>query len=203
MTFILSEDAALKTHLSGITVSDAKNNERVVGVWFGQPDLEIREQSYPYMTIDMIDIIEELPRTMRGIIKLPYIPDVPGVDPTKDHYTEYPIPVSIEYQITTYSRHPHHDRQIINAMLNDKTPMRFGNLYVPGNDVFTDTYRRLDLLNFTKRDTVEQNKRLFINMFSVRISSEMYLGQLEEATAEVTDVNTTVNHLVQDSFINL
>ncbi len=52
MPFILNEDKALKAALSGITVSDSGNPTRPVGVWFGQPDPEIRFQSYPYITID-------------------------------------------------------------------------------------------------------------------------------------------------------
>lgn len=43
MPFILNEDEALKTALTGITVADDANPTRPVGVWFGQPDLETLE----------------------------------------------------------------------------------------------------------------------------------------------------------------
>ena len=46
---------------------------RKVGVWFGQPDQEIRAQSYPYITIDMVDISEDFSRAMRGKVKPAYL----------------------------------------------------------------------------------------------------------------------------------
>ena len=56
MPYIINEDKALKTLVSGITVSDSGNATRPVGVWFGQPDNEIRQQSYPYITIDLVGL---------------------------------------------------------------------------------------------------------------------------------------------------
>jgi 2,3-bisphosphoglycerate-independent phosphoglycerate mutase len=38
----------------------------------------------------------------------------------------------------------------------------------------------LDVLDVSKRDTVEQAKRLFINAITVRVSSEMPLTQYKE-----------------------
>jgi small subunit ribosomal protein S21 len=39
-------------------------------VWFGQPDQELRDQAYPYITIDMIDIGEDVNRAMRKLKKM-------------------------------------------------------------------------------------------------------------------------------------
>jgi hypothetical protein len=50
----------------------------------------------------------------------------------------------------------------------DKLKLRFG--YLLPND---DTVRRLDILDITKRDTVEAGKRLFMNAITVRVSSEI------------------------------
>ena len=47
MTFIIAEDEALKEVLKGMTVSDDKSESRAVGVWFGQPDQEIRQLAAP------------------------------------------------------------------------------------------------------------------------------------------------------------
>ena len=55
MPFILNEEEALKSLLSGMTVSDSGNANRPVGVFYGQPDKEIRQQAYPYITIDLIN----------------------------------------------------------------------------------------------------------------------------------------------------
>ena len=56
MTFIISEDEALKTLMQGIVVSDEKNNTRSVQAWFSNPDPELRKQTYPYVTIELIGV---------------------------------------------------------------------------------------------------------------------------------------------------
>lgn len=191
MTFLLNEDKALKTLLGGITVSDAKNESRPVGVWFGQPDVEIRQQAYPYLTIELIDIIEANERSMRGIVNIPYTPE--GLDPDFKYYSEMPVPVDIDYLVTSYSRQPLHDRKIIASMLSDILPFRFGTLEIPEDG----TLRRLELLGYSKRDTTEQGKRLFVNVFSVRVSSELFPSTILGATSPVQEAV-----VVQNEFYN-
>ena len=130
MAFLLSEDKALRILLQGMTVhdqqADGTDAPRQVGVWFGQPDQEVRGQSYPYVTIDMIDITKDASREMRGIVNPDYLkPDNLEAD---TYEVDIPIPVNIDYQITTYSRHPRHDREIISQLLYSKMPLRMGNL---------------------------------------------------------------------------
>lgn len=186
MTFLLSEDAALRTLLKDMVVTDQKSvtgegPQRKVGVWFGQPDQEITAQSYPYITIDMIDIAEDFARAHRGLVKPGYMDDpanmVEATQSTQaveydgavnDWMIHYPIPVNIDYQITTYSRQPRHDREILAQMLYKKIPLRFAVLETDDN-----TVRRLDVLDISKRDVTEQGKRLFVNAFTVRVSSEI------------------------------
>jgi hypothetical protein len=173
MPVILNEDKALKTLLGGITVSDSGNAVRPVGVWFGQPDKEIRQQSYPYITIDLIDVSEANERVHAQYGALPYVPE--GQNPDIPTETWYPTPVNLDYQVTTYSRQPRHDRQIMAALFSpDRLPLRFGNLLVPEDN----TLRRVDMLGFSKRDTTEQEKRLFMNVYNVRISSEFLRSDL-------------------------
>jgi len=176
MTFLLNEDAALKTLLKNrVKVSDAANSNRSVGVWFRQPDVEVREQSYPYLTIEMVDISEARDRRHSGFTTLPYTPDnafdVNGnaVMANTQYLTETPIPVDIDYQVASYSRHPHHDRQIIATILTQIMPFRYGVLQIPEDG----TVRRLELMGYAKRDMTEQGKRLFVNVFSIRINSEI------------------------------
>lgn len=45
--WIFDEDRALRDLLDDIKVSDSGRNNRRVGVWFGIPDQELRQQSYP------------------------------------------------------------------------------------------------------------------------------------------------------------
>lgn len=179
MTFLISEDEALKKLLKGMKVTDQKaGTTRNVGVWFGQPDQEITDQKYPYIVIDMIDIAEDTTRAMRGMTKPRYMADPETMttgnttvpyDPTlHDWQIHWPIPVNIDYQITTYSRQPRHDREILSEILYTRIPMRFA--YIEPDD---GTRRRLDLLDISKRDVTEQGKRLFVNSFTVRVSSEI------------------------------
>ena len=180
MTFLLSEDEALRNLLKDLTVTDQKSvteegPTRKVGVWFGQPDQEITEQKYPYITIDMIDISEDFSRAMRGKVKPAYLDDPTTIgtsteyDPDlHDWEINYPIPVNIDYQITTYSRQPRHDRQILAQLLYTKIPLRFAVLMTNDN-----TVRRLDVLDVSKRDITESGKRLFVNAITLRVSSEI------------------------------
>ena len=174
----LSEDKALRELLKGITVLDQRANDegtpRPVGVWFGMPDQEVRDQSYPYITIDMIDISEDRARAMRGFIDPEYLKPA-NLPANKGWEVSMPIPINIDYQITTYARQPRHDRQILSELLFTRLPLRFG--YLSPEDT---TVRRLDVLDVSKRDTVEQAKRLFINAITVRVSSEMPLTQYKE-----------------------
>lgn len=193
MPYIINEDKALKALVSGITVSDSGNPSRPVGVWFGQPDNEIRQQSYPYITIDLVGISEAIDRAHRGYIDLPYTPE--GGNPNEDYGTWYPIPVNLDYQITTYSRQPRHDRQIINALFAPgRLPMRFGLLDIPEDG----TVRRVDLMGFVKRDTTEQDKRLFRNIYNVQVSSEFFPAQLVQLYEVLTPPNITLEEQFTD-----
>lgn len=200
MTFLLSEDDALRKYLQGITVHDQKATgddvPRQVGVWFGQPDQELRPQNYPYITIDMIDIQRDREREMRGFItgdekQFGYL----GPTETSAYgwEIELPIPVNIDYQITTYARQPRHDRELLGQLLAEKLTLRFAQLEL--ND---GTVRRLEVLDVAKRDSVEQAKRLFINAITVRVTSEIvqstYLNyykvqEVDTGTAELLNNN--------------
>lgn len=193
MTFLLSEDKALREKLQGMIVHDQKaglaSTTRQVGVWFGQPDQEIRDQSYPYVTIDLVDIQRDSAREMRGFTSADYLK--PEDAPTnKTFIVDLPIPVFLEYQITTYSRHPRHDREIIAQLLGHKLPLRAGAL-----EVEDKTVRRLDTLSVNKRDVTEQARRLFVNAITIRVSSEIlqnFVDDPESLTTyryTVTDVN--------------
>ena len=180
----LAEDEALKNLLKGMVVTDQRANSegvnRPVGVWFGMPDQELREQAFPYMTIDLIDIAEDRERAMRGTIDEKDYAYFKYMKPAalpqgKGAKQSFPIPVYLDYQVTTFARHPRHDRQILSDLLYTRLPLRFGSL-----STADETIRRLDILDVAKRDLVEQGKRLYSNAIRVRISSEMPLTQYRE-----------------------
>ena len=188
MPFILNEEAALKTLLSGITVSDGGNAARPVGVYYGQPDKEIRQQSYPYITIDLVGISEDTTRAHRGVVVVPsttkYTPEGFTLPDENGLKTNYPIPVDLYYQVSTWSRTPRHDRQLIALLFSmDRLPFRFGQLSI----LEDGTNRRLDMLSFTKRDTTENDKRLFSNVYNIRISAEIF----EDVLAQIYKVTQT------------
>lgn len=202
MAFLLSEDKALRDKLSGITVTDQKSEggttPRIVGVWFGQPDQELRNQSYPYITIDMIDIAKDPQREMRGKTDAAYlIPASMTIGTNESFQTDLPIPVNIDYQITTYSRHPRHDRELISQLLYSRLPLRFGYLEVTEKSTTVgaettnlNTFRRLEVMDVSKRDVTESGKRLFMNAVTVRVSSEMPQDTYRK-TYDVLQVNIT------------
>lgn len=197
MPFLINEDKALKSRLSGITVSDSGNQARPVPVFYGQPDAQIRQQSYPYITIDLTGVTEEVDRAHRGYATLPYTPE--GVDPEVSTATYWPIPVALYYQVTTYARQPRHDRQLISAVYNnDRLPFRFGSLYIPEDS----TIRRLDMLGFVKRDTTESSKRLFSNVYNIRVSAEVLPAVLTQLYQVLEP--PTITYTVSDTpFTNL
>ena len=109
MSFIIAEDQALKTLMQGITVSDEKNNTRSVQAWFSNPDPELRNQSYPYVTIELIGVEWANYRQASGFF---IDNDRQGtVSPSSGEVFEYEVPAAwdLMYQITSYSRHPRHD----------------------------------------------------------------------------------------------
>lgn len=188
MTFMLSEDKALRKLMEGVTVHDQKadggETPRQVGVWFGQPDQELRTQTYPYIIIDMIDIQRDMTREMRGKTSAAYLQPASLTLGTNEAFeTDLPIPVNIDYQVTTYARHPRHDRELVATLLHTKLPLRFGTL-----ETDDGTIRRLDVLDVSKRDVVENAKRLFVNAITVRVSSEI-APSLYKQLYKVLEVN--------------
>lgn len=181
MAFILDEDRALKAKLEGITVSDFRHADRPVKVWFRFPQKELTEADYPFMVIDLVAISEALERAHRNRIVLEYIPEGTTVADNTDNtklVTEFPIPYDLVYTVTTYCRHPQHDRSLISSMLQwDRLPHRFGFLEIPEDN----TKRRLDLRGVYPNDVIDRdNKTLFRKVFVVQVSTELMLSAIDE-----------------------
>lgn len=177
MAFLLAEDESLRNFLRNIFVVDEKNNAREVGVWFANPDVESRQQSYPYLTLELMDIEWANYRQQSGVWvdndSQGTVTPAPGVV----HKYDMPVPWDLHYQITSYARHPRHDRQIITHLLSNDFVAQRGFLTVP-NDLGTQSsYRHVILEGFTKRDTIEDGRKLFRNVFTIRVTSETVSGQ--------------------------
>jgi hypothetical protein len=196
--FIVAEDLAIKTLLGGMTVSDEKNPTRQVKVWFGYPDVEIRTQDFPFVTIDLIDIVPANERQTQGRLS---DNDNQGTQaPVANRVYTYDIPVAYDliYQITSHARHPRHDRAIMLQLMR-KFPSKFGYLVVP-NELGTENSRRHMFLDgFTKRDAVDSetgNRRLLRNVLTIRVISEMTAEQSTSLrVASTVSVNTTNSNI--------
>lgn len=187
--FLFAEDKALKEHLQGITVSDLKQSVRPVKVWFGYPDVELRAQEYPYLVIDLYDIQPASDRQSSGIWmdETNRGTQAVGVGSTYSYYA--PVVYDLYYQVSSYSRHPRHDRGIMLSMLNSKIPGKYGHLMVPQDNGIGTVARHMFLEGFVKRDSIEDGRRLFRNVFSIRVVSEMTPLVPDVATPQVETVN--------------
>jgi hypothetical protein len=197
--FIVAEDLALKTLLNGITVSDDTNANRPVKTWFGFPDVEVRDQAFPYITIDLIDILPGNDRQTSGyLVDTDYQGTIAAV---AGYVYDYQIPVAYDliYQVTSYARHPRHDRALMYQLLN-KFPSKYGYLIVP-NQLGTESSSRTMILDgFVKRDTVEGetgNRRLLRNVFTVRVISQMspQAAAASIKAVQYVDINATTSYI--------
>lgn len=197
MSFILAEDAALKNYVQGLLVSDEKAPVRPVKVWFGFPDVEIRTQSYPYLIIELVDIKAATERQVSGSLvdndNNGTIAPVAGVA----YRYDFPLPYDLTYQITSYARHPRHDRALM-FQLQQKFPSQYGTLGVP-NSLGTHTaYRSMFLDGFVKRDQIDTDgKRLFRNVYTIRIVSEMTPSTAGNAlsTVQTVEINRVTTNI--------
>jgi len=175
--FLFAEDEALKTHLKGMIVSDERNPTRPVGVWFALPDMEVRDQAFPFLVVELIGVVEAKDREMRGLLKLTNDPGATTSYPSGEiRWAMTPLPINLVYQATAYSRHPRHNRQIIAQMLTRKVPGRLVGLAVPGDN----SKRTMELLSWQSRDSVEGGRKLWQTVFTLQV------------TSEISDINSTV-----------
>jgi len=192
--FIFAEDKALKTLMQGITISDFGSAQRPLKVYYGYPDVELRTQDYPYMVMELYDIKQATDRQSSGM----WIDDTNRGTVVSDGSTTYeyyaPVVYDLFYQLTSYSRHPRHDRAIIYSVLNEKIPGKYGFLPIPSaNGDGTTVVRHMFLEGFVKRDRIEDGRRVFQNVFSVRVMSEMTPAQVADASSPVEQVNIINN----------
>lgn len=199
LPMMIAEDTALKEYLQGFTVTDEKNLTRTIPVWFGYPDVELRKQTFPFMTIDLIGIETDDQRQSFGYL---YDNDFAGTR-TADSTTAYkyhmPVAYDLIYQVTAYSRHPRHEREINHQFLQD-FPGKFGYIKVSNEAETGETWRHMFLEEVKKKDTIEDGRRLFRTVFTLLIVSEIPPNYAEEITRRVEQVsiNTTPTHIPSD-----
>ena len=188
MPFLLNEDKALKQKFQGLMVHDATSgSSRKVTVRYRSPEYELADATYPLLLISHSRISRAEEREHRGYVRLHYAPEgyepwADMTDPTQSPYmAQMPIPLNVDYQIDAYTRKETHLIELMAALSGfNFLPPRFG--YLPiGED---GTVRRLDLLGgpeFSESQD-EQSKRLFIGTWLVRVSSELFLSDIQTLT---------------------
>lgn len=189
--WLIAEDEALKTYLSDMKVADssAPVGGRSVPVWFRLPEPEQRQRTYPYVTIELIDMVEAHDRVQVNSLKVSSMvyspPDpIPAEVVGKTIVADRPIPIDLVYQITVVARNARHDTQL-RAALWRKFPGKWGALYVP-NDETARTMQRLDTVGATDMD--DHGKRTFRRMYTVSVASELWPTVIKQIQ-NLTEIN--------------
>lgn len=198
--FLLAEDEALKVRLSNLTVSDDRNNARPVQVFFRYPEGET-ERTYPFMTIEMIDLVHARNR-QHSETELHYYNTAGGASAPAnwqnrpDALTYWPdessnlsnftnknnfkilstnefVPVDLIYQVSVFARSALHDRQLSSQMIRKVFPFRRSSILIPADG----TSRRLELLDWTTADLLDPEsgyrKRIFRKIYTLQMSAEV------------------------------
>ena len=195
---LLAEDAALKARFATLSVSDDRNGSRPVQVFYRYPEAET-ERSYPFLTIEMIDLVHAknrqhsesdllypkvgIPQRSRFIGRpneLSYWPSrianmntVTGTTNIEFITSGEFVPVDLLYQVSTFTRSALHDRQLSSQMLSTIVPFRKGYIDIPEDG----TTRRLDLLDWTTADLLDSEsgyrKRIFRKIYTLQMTAEI------------------------------
>jgi hypothetical protein len=203
--FLFAEDEAIKKRFSNLVVTDDREAERPVQVFFRYPEGET-ERKYPFITIELIDIVHAKNRQHSETYlethregypnNLDYwpstssasSPDVEGFDYFRT--TEF-TPVDLLYQVSTFTRSAIHDRQLANQMLANIVPFRYSSIMIEADG----TSRRLDLLDWSTADLLDPEagyrKRIFRKVYTLQMTSEIPTTALL-GLKKVTSVSTTL-----------
>lgn len=219
--FLLAEDEAIKARLTGLTVTDDRNNTRPVQVFFRYPDAET-EREYPFITIEMLDIVHaknrqhsELPiyyyntaggaSAPAGASAMPnamnYWPSNSADFGYLDNKNDYQVlvsnefvPVDLLYQVSTFTRSALHDRQLSATMLTKVFPFRRGSIHIDADN----TDRRLELLDWSTADLLDPEagyrKRIFRKVYTLQMSAELPSTDIygtKQATSTVANIDYT------------
>jgi hypothetical protein len=180
--FVLAEDEALKRKLTGLKVTHP--TEREVPAYFRAPNKEVREVSWPYVTLDLVDVSKSDHREHSGgPFPLEYEPHgyEAKIDPELGVRVadDWPIPYDLLYAVTTWALDPRHDRQLLGQLLGNRglTPHRMGFLEIPEDG----TVRRLETLSITPFISRNANRDLeYRRIFTVRVESELFTSWVED-----------------------
>lgn len=167
----VEEDMGLKNLLTGLTVTDLNTNPdtpRPVPCWFHNPEREERRITYPNIVINFLGESVAHEREHRGWVEVGYryLQNIPFDDPPP--MMEYPLPMDFDYTVTVSARINQHISQISAALAQGPLHPRFASVTCPGG-----TIRRLTIMGVTRTNSMEVDKRLFRQIYRVRIPTEV------------------------------
>jgi hypothetical protein len=185
------EDQGLKTLLQGLYVSDlnAPEETRPVPVWFHNPEREERRITYPNIVINFTGERVAHEREHRGYVQVGYryLQNIPFGDPPPT--IEYPIPMDFDYTVTASARNNQHISQISGHLVMSKLHPRFAQMTCPGG-----TVRRITILGVSRTNSLEADKRLFRQIYQIRISTEvedvvtLFTTRVRQLVLSITDM---------------
>lgn len=221
--FLFAEDAAVKNHFRGFTVTDDRNAQRPVKVFFRYPESET-EREYPFITVELIDVAHSRERQhsdqrIYGVTNTAASsadqrwtqgrPDIFRYWP--DHFSDLSqfagettllsanefIPVDLLYQVSTFTRSALHDRELSAKILSRHARFRWGFIDVPEDN----TVRRFDLLDWVTADLLDPEagyrKRIFRKIYTIQMGAELTVDSLNKAVraqSVTTDIIDTITY---------
>jgi len=197
--FIFNEDRAMHEKFKGLVVQDvnAPDTGRPVQVIWLDNDTELTNLTYPSIVICNVGLSYDPERASSGWSQLPYTPEGftqwindGNTDVTNSPYWAFtPVPYNIDYQIEVLSRNNKH-ATFLTAVLSgpDFLSVRHGYLAIPEDG----TVRRMDLMSGPERQNTHDtdDKRVFHNIYSVRVSTELLPVEVNKYLQVQTVVNS-------------
>jgi hypothetical protein len=194
--FMLAEDEALRSYLSGITVPgrDPDTPPIKVGCWFRWPESE-RQIKYPFITIDSISAepayelfhsdhqepIEEDGYQLYWPDQARQLPPPSGGWALMAYSIRNFLPFRLVYQVNVYSRFNLHDRYLRSIFATDVFPHRPFWIAVD----LDGTWRRTEQIGYSATDQSETSesgtKRIFRKVYTISMLAEVPQTRLADA----------------------
>jgi len=196
------EDVALEQWLSGLVVPDAKGRGIKVRVFWREPQREETRLVYPHIMLDKLGISRRADEEHRGEPVFSFEPNTGNPNPAGQALAFWPIPIMVDYQVTTAAANFQHDVMINDIFATSKLLFHFGQLPTPSGVI-----RRLVVNGGpTPADTLTaEGGRVFRKVWDVSVSAEIvspyqYGALVEGAEVTVETLTITVPDQVSPSF---
>lgn len=193
----IEEDLALKEHLTQIRVVDTQSaaDGRPPQVMFESPEKEQKTKHFPQITIKFLEQEVAHWREHRGRPEVFYEYLQNTVLTEGPMTMDYPIPIDLNYRVTTHARSNRHHAQIISQMAARVLHPRFAQMTCPGG-----TVRRIEVLSSTSADGIDgEGLRIFRMTYRLRIPTEIEMAavlgtRVQEVVLDLVNKNTGLDY---------